>query len=227
MKSIKYILFTIVFLFINVFYVNASCTDEEINELKELAKDIKVTYKHKGKVVTEDGVYYNLFDVKVKNIDNDMYVSLINGSTILKPVDGEIVETFNNGTWYFDIYSNKCDDKIDTIKVFIPRFNRYSLDPLCEGIDGEDFALCGKYYEYDVDYDNFVARVKHYRATYKVDDNKNDVKEEKNDFEVIFNNILDFIIRYRLYIVIVLSILLAILFTIIIIKRRQKRGVLE
>ena len=151
MKNIKYIVFMIVFLFVNVFCVDASCTNEELNSLKELVNDIKVTYKHKGKVETDEGgVSYNVFDVKVKNIPNDMYISLMNGSVILKPVDGEIVESFNNGIWNFNIYSNNCKEKIDTIEVFIPRFNMYSLDPLCEGIDDNDFPLCGKYYEYDV-----------------------------------------------------------------------------
>lgn len=229
MKNIKYILITILFLFLNVFYVDASCTDEEIDVLKDLADDIKITYKHKGKVETEDGVFYSLFDVTVKNIDNDMYISVIDSNMVLTPVDGEIVETFNNGTWYFDIYSNKCEEKIDTVKVFIPRFNMYSLDPLCEGIDGDDFALCGKYYEYDVEYDNFVARVNHYRVTHNVSDNtdkKND-DEKQSDIKVLFNNLLDYIIQYRLYIVISLIVILIILIIVIVINRRRKRGVLQ
>ena len=43
MKNIKYTLFTIIILFISVFHVNASCTNEEISALKELADDIKIT----------------------------------------------------------------------------------------------------------------------------------------------------------------------------------------
>lgn len=226
MKNIKYMLITIIFLFINIFYVNASCTSEEIQELKDLAKDIKITYKHKGKVITDEGVFYNLFDIKVKNIDNDMYVSVDNGNMILNPVESEIVETFNNGTWNFDVYSNKCEEKINTIKVYIPRFNVYSLDPLCEGIDGDDFALCGKYYEYDVKYDNFVARVKHYRATYKIDDSK-EVEKEENRVEMVFNYILEFIVKYKLYIIISAVVILITIVITIIIKKNKKRGVLE
>ena len=40
--------FVILLMFVNVFYVNASCTDEEIDILKNKAKDIKITYKHMG-----------------------------------------------------------------------------------------------------------------------------------------------------------------------------------
>lgn len=42
----------------------------------------------------------------------------------------------------------------------------YSLDPLCEGIDGRDFPLCGKYYEPRVSYADFEKRVKSYIATH-------------------------------------------------------------
>lgn len=230
MKNIiKYIIFIFVLLFINIFYVNASCTDGEYESLKLLTKEIKITYKHKGIVENEDGIFYNMFDVNVKNIDNDMYISLNNGSTILNPVNNVITSVFNNGTWNFDIYSKKCEQIIDTIKVHIPRFNIYSLDPLCEGIDGNDFALCGKYYEYDVDYDNFEARVKHYRLSHNIENkvNYDDNNENKDGFSMIINKLLDYIIVYRLYIIIALVILLVILIAISIIKRREKRGVLE
>lgn len=226
MKNIKYIIYAVVFLFLNIFYVNASCTDMEINTLKELASDIKISYKHLGMVETDDLVDYNSFEVKVKNIPDDLYISLFNGTTVLTPVDGEIVEIFNNGTWNFEIYSSKCEKKITEIDVFIPRFNIYSFDPLCEGIDGEDFPLCGKYYEYDVSYESFRERVNYYRATHKIDDVDNN-DTEKNTFELILDNLLDYIVKYRLYIVITLVVILIALNLIILIKRKKKRGVLE
>lgn len=225
MKYIKYMFFTMLLLFLNMFYVNASCTDEEINNLKELADDIKITYKYLGKIEEEDGIFDNQYEVKVKNMPNDLFISLYNGTIILTPSDGEIVTTFNNGTWDLKIYSNNCDTLIDSIEVFIPRFNEYSLDPLCEGIDGDDFPLCGKYYEYEVSYESFKERVNYYRATHNVEN----VDDEDNvdDTNLIFENLLEYIIKYRLYIVVSLVILLIILILIIIIQRRKKRGVLE
>lgn len=225
MKNIKYVVFTIIFVLLNIFYVNASCTDEELNNLRDKTSDIKVTYKHLGKVETDEDVYYNNFEVKVKNVDEDFYISLFNNTILLTPSNGEIIETFNNGTWILDIYSNKCDQKISEIKVLIPRFNMYSLDPLCEGIDGDDFPLCGKYYEYDVSYDNFVSRVKHYRTTHNINNinNSQDTGNENN----IFNVVLKYFMKYRLYVVISLVVILVILIIIIIVRKRKKRGVLK
>lgn len=37
--------------------------------------------------------------------------------------------TLSNGSWTINIYSNKCESEIDTIRFKLPRFNVYSLDP--------------------------------------------------------------------------------------------------
>lgn len=227
MKNIKYIVFLLILFNFNVFYVNASCTNEEINGLKKITDNIKITYRYLGKIEEEEGVFDNQYEVVIKNVDDDLYISLYNDSEVLTPTNGEIVSTFNNGTWNFDFFSKKCDIKIDTIEIFIPRFNEYSLDPLCEGIDGNDFPLCGKYYEYEVSYESFEERVKHYRATYNVNSSVTDEKTDEDKFQIILNDIYNFILKYRLYIVISLIVILIILISIIVIKKKRNRGVLE
>lgn len=228
MKNIKYIVFVILLMFVNVFYVNASCTDEEIDILKNKAKDIKITYKHMGIIEDEDDIYYNNFEVKAKNVDDDLFFSLINGTIILEPKDGEVTDVFSNGKWNFEVYSKSCEQKIHTIEVFIPKFNKYSLDSLCEGIDGEDFALCGKYYEYEVPYDNFVERVNHYRITHNVKSDQNVQDKDSDDkFISLFKDILKFVKEYSLYISISFVISLIIIVFVIVIVKRRKRGVLK
>jgi len=226
MRNIKYIILILISLFVNVFYVNASCTDDELSILKSKAKDIKITYKHMGIIEEDNSIFYNNFEVKVNDIDEDLYISLYNNSLILEQINGEIVHVFNNGTFIFDVYSRSCKEKIDSIKVYIPKFNRYSLDPLCEGIDGNDFPLCGKYYEYDVSYDNFVDRVNYYRITHNVDISK-DVNDNDNgnNFLKLYNYFLSFIKDYSLYFIISLIIILFILVLSIILIKRRKRGV--
>ena len=174
MKNIKYIVFTLLFIFINVFCVHASCTSEEISTLKEETKNIKITYKHLGKVEIEDTdeVYYNYFKLSAVNLSDDFYVMLSKNTNKFVPIDGKIETTVYSGNWDFHIYSNKCEEKINTIDVFIPTFNVYSLDPLCEGIDGEDFELCGKYYEYNIEYSDFIQRVTRYREIHDVGQKK-------------------------------------------------------
>ena len=228
MINTKYIILTLLIFFISIFHVNASCTDEEIISLKELADDIKITYKHLGKIENEEGVYYNIFEVNITNIDNDFYILYLNNTEKLVATDGKITKNFNNGTWKFNIYSNKCGIKITDIDVYIPRFNTYSLDPLCDGIDGNNFPLCGKYYEYDVSYDNFVNRVNSYRSIHDIDENINDEKkDEKNLFSLVYDSILNFFKNYKLYIIISIVLLLITIILLAVIKKRKKRGVLE
>ena len=215
-------------LVISIVHVNASCTNEEISALKELADDIKITYKHLGKVENDEGTYYNIFEVNVNNIPDDFYIKYLNDTLKLVPTNSKITKKFNNGTWDFNIYSNKCEEKISEIEVFIPRFNTYSLDPLCEGVNGKDFPLCGKYYEYDVSYNNFVDRVKHYRTIHNISSNTNgNEDEERNTFQIIYDYILSFLTKYKLYIIVSIILILITIIAIIVIKKRKKRGVLE
>ena len=224
MKNIKYIFFTLLTFVINIFSVYASCTNEEVNLLKDLADDIKITYKHKGIIENEEIVLYNQFDVTVKNMNDDLYILFRSGSEQLIPNNGVINTELSSGKWYFDIYSKKCDVKIDQIVFSLPKFNLYSLDPLCNGIDGNDFPLCGKYYEYDVDYDNFVERVNHYRIMHKIKDESSDKKDvDDNLLQIIF----DVFIKYQIYIISFLIVLLIVLVIIIIAGKRKKKGVLE
>jgi len=225
MKNIRYVIFTVIFLFLNIFYVQASCTNEELLALKEEADKIKITYKHMGVVEREEYTDYNSFEVTVKNASDKFYITYLSGSERVNLNNEEVKITLRNGTWYFKVFSSECDCEVSEIKVFLPRFNMYYLDPLCKGIDGDDFALCGKYYEYDVDYDNFVARVNHYRATYKIKDSE--ITDEENNFEVILNNLLDFVIKYKLYVIVTLIVILFVIVTILIVRKRKKRGVLE
>lgn len=220
MKNVKYILFTILFLFLNIFYVEASCTNEELTALRSKVADIKITYKHLGKIETDEQIYYNKFEVNVKNLSDDFYIIYADDADKIVPGDKL---TLDNGSYNFRVYSNRCEDELGIINVFLPRFNMYSLDPLCEGIDGNDFPLCGKYYEYDVDYDNFVDRVNHYRNTYRIDE-----KVEKEENEVsMFESILKYLNEYRLYIVLFFVFLLLLIILFIAIKKIRRRGVLE
>lgn len=223
-NKIKYMLFVLLCAFFSNFYVNASCTGDEIGKLKQEAAKIEITYKHMGAIETQDFIDYNVFKVNVKNINKDFYIIYAGGTEkIIPDENGEAVAEIKNGTWYFRIYSNKCEIEVSTIEVFLPRFNMYSLDPLCDGIDGEDFALCGKYYEYDVSYDNFKERVTNYRNTHViVDDDSSNVSEVS-----IIDIILKYVNDYKFYIITFLCALLIIIIFVVVIGKRRKRSILE
>ena len=227
MKKNIYQLIVILILFLSIPYIKADCTSEELKELKKETKQIKIIYEHMGKVTTEEGgTDYNKFSVDIVNIPDNYYIIVNDGLNYKEePQNNKVNVILSNGSWTINIYSNKCESEIDTIRFKLPRFNIYSLDPLCEGVDGEKFPLCGKYYEYDVSYDSFKQRVEHYRTTnnIKKSNNSNDTENKKNYFEIIIN----YLNKYKLYIISGVGVIILITVITIIIKKRRNRGVLK
>lgn len=226
MKKNKYLLFAIMILFLNISYVNAECSDEELNQITKEIDKIEITYKHLGEVTKEDGSkVYNQFLVTAKNIPENVYVHL---SPMTEENFDETTEDLKikltTGTWYYNMYSSKCEIVLDTITVKLPTFNIYSLDPLCEGVDGEDFKYCGKYYEYQIDRETFERKVKAYRIEHKIGQEDTTKVEKENNF---FQKILDILKDNYLYILGVLGVLLIITIIIIIISKKKKRKILQ
>ncbi|MGM9875642.1 MAG: hypothetical protein ACI310_00200 [Bacilli bacterium] len=226
MKQIKYILFSFLILFLSIISVNADCTNEELLAEKEKAENIRITYNHLGEVTKDDGSkVYNEFLVTTKNIPEGIYVHLspMTEENFDESMD-DLKIKLTTGTWYYNMYSSKCETVVDTITVKLPRFNIYSLDPLCEGIDSDDFQLCSKYYEYEFSRETFERKVKTYRLENNIGKIDNNVKEKNNN---ILKTILNFIETYNLFIVGFLIIILIILIVVIIISKKKKRTVLE
>lgn len=224
MKSLKKILLIFFILLTNIANVKASCTIEEKNELKSKVDNIKITYKHLGEIKKSDGTKaYNEFLVTASNIEEGLYIHLspmTNENFIENETNIQIKLT--TGTWIYSIYSSKCGETLKDIKVVLPKFNVYSLDPLCDGINSDEFKLCSKYYEYEVSRDTFERKIKDYRLQNNIKDDLKEVEKES-----IFNQMLDYIEIYKLYIVGVLILILLILIPIIIKTKRKQKQILQ
>ena len=228
MRRFTYLFFMIIIFTFTTYFVQASCTDEEISSLKREANEIKVTYKHLGAVENEEGItVYDKFDVNFKNVNDDLYIELFDFSYTNHPENGTIVDTFTTGNWNFGIYSDKCETKIYEIKVTLPKFNIYSLDPLCEGIDGDVFVLSGKYYNYNVSYESFKERVTNYRNTHKIVSNSDSNNNSEKNITYYLKYIINFIIDNYIIFGIATAALIIIIISIVIFKARKNRGVLK
>ena len=229
MKKIKYILFTFLILSLSILSVNAECTKEEINILKQEANKIKVTYKHLGSNVDAEGTVVDyMFSLTFSNINDDMYIRIDDYNEEWKEVNDNkiIINKIATGKYRFSIYSNSCQEKIGDISVKLPKFNSYSLDPLCEGINTDEFPLCSKYLEYQPSYETFVKKLEEYKKTHEIKTDDNNIAKD-NTFTIILNKIINFITKYQIYITSVLTIILIVLVILIINSKKKKRGVLE
>ena len=116
MKKIKYILFTFLILSLSILSVNAECTKEEINTLKQEANKIKVTYKHLGAIEVEGGAKeYNHFTITFKNINEDFYISDVYNEKYEADKDNSFSFETTTGSYKYFINSKKCESKISEI----------------------------------------------------------------------------------------------------------------
>lgn len=229
MKQIKYILFSFLIIFLSIPSVNAQCTNEELNELKKEASKIRVTYKHLGSNVDNEGTVIDyLFDLTFNNLTDDMYIKIDDYNEEWKEINNNkiVINNIATGKYKFSIYSNSCQEKIGDINVKLPKFNSYSIDPLCEEIDSNDFPLCSKYLEYQPSYETFKNKVEEYKKNSEIKKEDNNVIKD-DTFTKILNQTFNFIIKYQIYIVSVLTVILMILIILIINTKKKKRGVLE
>lgn len=228
----KFLMLITVVLFIP--HVNAACDENRIKELKELAKNIEITTGLASD--DESGTINNDYSV------NDYGEMVPQGSTQIiisgmskefNIIDATYERTFiyeyftdnalvlNNeihGYRTFKVYSPECNQEIRSIYIKVPRYNEYSTDPLCEGISGNDLAICGTWYDKEVDYDTFKSMVADYKKMIAEEEKENDKKN------VIIDKIVDFVKEYYLYIIGAVILIIAISVIVVI---RRKRSVLE
>lgn len=219
MKLKKLYLLAVLLLFSSS--VKADCTTEEIKELKEDADKIKVTYEllenSTDNYKLEINSISDKFYITLDDIDNKYHVE-DNNNTIT-------IDNSSSGKHTIKIYSSKCNKQIDIISFRLPKLNSYYYDPLCIGVDEEDFELCGKYYDYNVSYEDFKQRVERYRYINNIGYDQDE--EEDINKVTIFDKIYNFINIYKKYILLSLSILIIIILSIVLIKHKKKRGVLK
>lgn len=222
------VLLKIVLLFLCFFVttrVNAeTCSNKELNSLKEKAINIKVTYDLYDSTYNENHMYY--FNVLLANFDKDFYIVDSDGQEFRYMDDLEhdgirVLRSVKEGTKYdFTLYTSnetKCpDNKIITKSITLPYYNDYSQREECKGI--EEFALCQKYYGGVIDSeDYFKAQVEKYRKSLVDNSNK------KNDKSIV-SIILAFITNNLLIVIpsIIVIIVIVILVVIKTIKKKKR-----
>ena len=226
-------LLLLVLTFVFVPQVKADCDREALNNLSKMAENIEITSELD---ITLEDQYTGKRDYSIddegKPIPRGNMKIIISGmSEEFKIVDETYNRTFMysdftdgilivkselNGQRRFKVYSSECNEVVRTINIKIPRYNIYSTDPLCEGISEDELAICGMWYEKEVDYATFEKMVNNYK--------EKKAQEEAENSQGIIEKVISFFSNYYLYFIIG-AVVIAIVALIIIIRR--KRSVLE
>lgn len=197
--------------------IYAECTNEEVNAFKKISNEYKVTYE----MNTES----KLYNLTFYDPAPDKYTFVINGAT-----DGDFSIHDNNNYQYLGLspgeytvtiegVTNTCKDVLKTINLSLPKYNKYTEDPLCKG--NEEFVLCQPTYDKDIDYDTFKERLEVYKKTKTENNAKNNNTKKEN---IVINYIKNNIVQVSL---IAISLVLVIIIIISIAKRQKKSRRLE
>lgn len=225
-KSILKIIVMLICVFVikNMDIVYAeTCSTTELNNLKQLASNIKFTYGLYDDTYNDIHTYY--FDIFVTNFSQEFYFKDMDGHDFkyiesLEEDGVRRLRTVKEGIRYsIGIYTSnitKCPDTlIVTKKIELPYYNDYSQREECEGI--EEFSLCQKYYGgYIPSEEYFLKQI----TKYKNGEINDDGNEKLNLIEYIVNFFTN-----NLLIVIPVTSILAVALVLIIRKyvKRKKR----
>lgn len=217
-------LFALFFTFPIKSYASNLCTENKALNLKREASKINVSWELK---FDEQNHYY--FEVTVANMGDSLLLkygdNIYDGAEVKGPF--VIKKMFEGGKTYelnfYGGYNTSCvEEYIYTKKIKIPKYNIYS--ELEECIEYEEFPLCHRYYEGDIDsIDYFNTKLDEYKEYLE--------SQKKPKEEVVSKSIIEKIIDFYLTniyitlpitIIVVLAILVLILRKIIISRRRTK-----
>lgn len=213
MKKKKKILLTIISFIAFTSKTYAECTNEEVNAFKKISNEYKVTYE----MNTES----KLYNLTFYDPAPDKYTFVINGAT-----DGDFSIHDNNNYQYLGLspgeytvtiegVTNTCKDVLKTINLSLPKYNKYTEDPLCKG--NEEFVLCQPTYDKDIDYETFKQRVEVYKKTKTENNIKTDDINKNNAIVNYFKNNIGQISLFTISLVLVIIV-------ITLIAKRQKKS---
>lgn len=218
MKKKVLIFLAILLLPITVFAKSKTSCDYTLNsKLKQYASNINIVYDY---AISDNTAY---FSVTINNLTSDMYV--IDKTTEARydykdTNNGElIIPGYSNvEKLKYEIYSANaaCKDVLLISQyISLPVYNKYSSDPLCDGVT--DFPLCYRFLKINMTYDEFKYHVTKYKNKKPEEIQK---KEKKKNVlnETLWDQIVEFMLHYGVIIVAVIAILL----TIISIRKSRK-----
>ena len=219
----KKILYVIIFIMCFTFKINdiyAAKTDEFLETQKKEAEKVTAKYQLDENYTDENGNKKNgMFIIEINNLTENLKVKIDDGDFIRydKTDNGKLIlNGVESGIKKIYIYSVKAPTFLRTITVNIPKYNYYSEREECNGISKEELDVCDKWYKYELNETTFLKKINEYKKTQE--ENKDNNNQSK--IQIIFNNIVNFLKSYFIYIIIFIVIVCSI--TIYITIRKKK-----
>lgn len=210
MKKVLFMLFVSVMFFnINIVKADDICSDEELARIKAIANNISYNYKFVG---TDDNIAgIQTYSVNFSGITNDVYIT--DTSYQYKANSDSDIIYIDSGKRNFMVLSDNCFGKIlRTIQLDLPKFNEYSVEEECKGLENK-VKYCEPWYQGDIGSQDFYDAI--YAYNEQVENNK---KTTKDKFLDIFR---------EYYYIIIPAIFLLFIIILFIIWRKHNKNILE
>lgn len=216
----------------------ADCTYQEQSDLKSKASNIKVSYEvDKYELEMDDyPLTVSRFAISILNVTDDFFVVVTNSIDNSEKTydskdaeDGIVTFYWENDeeltNFTFKVYSSgntNCPNYLyKTLYLTTPRFNQYSRLEICQ--DEPDFYLCKEYITTEtVSKDTFYNQLDKY-LNKEINEN-GDAEEEQPSEEENSSKILEFIKKYKLFILGGVVVIIAAGGVIIYIKTKKRGG---
>lgn len=197
----------------------ADCTKEEIDNFKQIEDEYKVTYEFDKDTKLYTLTFYSpepdIYDF------TSPYSSIYSNCEIINENTAKCSNIQSN-EYNFEIIgmTDSCNITLKKIKITLSKYNTYSEDPLCEGI--EEFVLCQPTYDKDIDYETFVSRVNSYKKNHPTKEVTDEQKEETKEQNKIVKYIQDNLFQIIIIVVFVTLVIITIILTAKSIKKSRR-----
>ena len=215
MKKYNYIITTLIIFLLPIF-TYADCTTEEINHFKEI--------ENRYRIVSTLNKEENNYSITLYNPEPDNYTYEI--KTINTWISCEISKNSDTicndvppSSYIINVIGNTdtCTSTLKRTFLRLNPYNKYSEDPLCEGI--EEFVLCQETYDKEIDYDTFVSRVNLYIESKT---KKESEKKKLIDIDKIKEYIEDNLYQIIVVAVFIVLVIITVIITIITVKKSRR-----
>lgn len=162
------LLFITLFFSFNLSVDAALCDKEYIDNLKELAEQVEVSYEYldySEEILSgSDGSYStNRYIINVGLMTDELYVNYNDDKYVYdKSNGGSVTIGVNSGNVEFSIHSSKCGEyKLRNVTLDLPRFNTYYYKKECRGLE-EKVDVCDKWYQGTINDNLFEIKINDY-----------------------------------------------------------------
>lgn len=189
-------------------------TTEELNELKEIAKHVDISYDLDDTCRSQDGEEIKgTYQIHIANMTNQMYARIEDEykrtTDIYYYEDKNLSQNgcISGGNLKITIYAQGTQNKLYNTNLYLDKYNYYADREECQNVNIEEVKVCDPWYQGNLTEKMFQDALK----------STEQIAEEPRIIDIIFN----FLSKYKYY---AISLTTVVIIGIATLYNRKKKG---